>query len=262
LLIAGGPGKAGAAILGAQAAVRGGAGLVTVAVPEPLLATVDAVSLESMTLAVAAESTGHLGLDSVDDLLATAEGKQAVAIGPGLGTSAETVGTVRRLLAELDVPVVVDADGLNALAGRLEELRDRSTGTVLTPHPGEMGRLLGISTAEVQADRLTAVRRAAELSHAVVVLKGHRTLIADPDGAVWINPTGNPGMASGGSGDVLTGLLAALIGQGYDLLFAAQLGVYLHGLAADLAIEKIAPEALRAGDLVDHLSAAFERLSR
>ncbi len=260
LLIAGGPGKAGAAILGAGAAVRGGAGLVTVAVPEPILATVDGGSLESMTVAVTADGDGHLGGDSLDQLLAAAAGKQAVAIGPGLGTGGGTVDIVRRLLAELDLPVVLDADGLNAFAGRLEELEGRSAGTVLTPHPGEMGRLLGISSDEVQADRLAAVRRATDLSGAVVVLKGHRTLVADPEGGIWVNPTGNPGMASGGSGDVLTGLLAALIGQGYDLLAAAQLGVYLHGLAADVAIETIAPEALRAGDLIDRLPDAFERL--
>ena len=256
LLVAGGPGKAGAAILAARAAVRGGAGLVTVAVPESILAAVDGGSLESMTVAVAAAAGG----DGLEEILEAASGKQVVAIGPGLGTAVGTFDAIRQLLVELDVPVVLDADGLNAFAGRLDELGDRGAGTVLTPHPGEMGRLLGISSAEVQADRLAAARRAAEAAGAVVVLKGHRTLIADPDGGVWINPTGNPGMASGGSGDVLTGLLAALIGQGYDLLAAAQLGVFLHGLAGDVAIETIAPEALRAQDLIDHLSDAFERL--
>ncbi len=260
LLIAGSPGKAGAAILGAQAAVRGGAGLVTVAVPEPILATVDAGSLESMTLATSADVDGQLGDGSFDELVAAAVGKQAVAIGPGLGTAAGTVDVVRRLARELDLPLVIDADGLNAFVGRLGELAERTADTVLTPHPGEMGRLLGISSAEVQADRLAAVRRAADSSGAVVVLKGYRTLIADPGSGIWINPTGNPGMASGGSGDVLTGLIAALISQGYDLLTAAQLGVYLHGLAGDVAIESIAPEALRAGDLIDHLPAAFTRL--
>ena len=139
---------------------------------------------------------------------------------------------------------------------------------MLTPHPGEMARLLGLSTAEVQADRVAAARRAAAQSGAVVILKGHRTLVAEPVSdshpggtcAVYVNPTGNPGMASGGSGDVLTGLVVALLAQGYDALGAAQLGVYLHGLAGDLAIEDVAPEALRASDQIEYLPRAFDRL--
>ena len=260
LLVAGGPGKAGAAILGAQSAVRGGAGLVTVAVPRPILPVVDGASLESMSLPLAADGDGVLAAGAAAEVLAAAAGKQAVAIGPGLGTAAATVGAVREILLRLRVPAVVDADGLNALAGRLGELRDRPAATVLTPHPGEMGRLLGTSSRGVQADRLRASRRAAEASGAVVVLKGYRTVVADPDGGVWVNPTGNAGMASGGSGDVLTGLLAALVAQGYDSLAAAQLAVYLHGLAGDVAAETLAPEALRAGDLVAALPAAFDRL--
>jgi NAD(P)H-hydrate epimerase len=260
LLVAGSPGKAGAAILGARSAVRGGAGLVTAAVPRPILQTVDGGSLESMTLPLAAGPDGGLAAEAAAEALQAAAGKQAVAIGPGLGTAPATAGAVRRLLAELAVPAVVDADALNALAGHLGELRDRPAATVLTPHPGEMGRLLGIPTREVQADRLQAARRAADESGAVVVLKGYRTVVADPEGGVYVNPTGNAGMATGGSGDVLTGLLAALVGQGYEPLVASQLAVYLHGLAGDVAAETLAPETLRAGDLVAALPAAFDRL--
>lgn len=268
LLVGGSPGKAGAAILGARAAVRGGAGLVTVAVPGPLLPTVDGASVESMTLGLAAGAAGELIEESVAEVLAAAAGKQAVALGPGLGLAEPTVTAVRRLATELEAPIVVDADGLNALAGRLGELRSRRLGelrsrraaAVLTPHPGEMGRLLGITSREVQADRLGAARRAAEESGAVVVLKGHRTVIADPEGGLYVNPTGNPGMASGGSGDVLTGLLAALIAQGYEPFAASQLAVYLHGLAGDVAAERVGIEALSAGDLIEALPAAFERL--
>ena len=260
LLVAGSPGKAGAAILAARAAVRGGAGLVTAAVPEPILGVVDGGSLESMTLALPAGPEGGLGSGAAEAVRLAAEGKRAVALGPGLGLAAETVAEVRALARELPLPVVLDADALNALAGRLGELASRDAETVLTPHPGEMARLLDLSTSEVQADRVTAARRAAVESGAVVILKGHRTLVANPDGAVHVNPTGNPGMASGGSGDVLTGLVAALLAQGYDALAAAQLGVYLHGLAGDLAIEDVAPEALRAGDQIEYLPRAFDRL--
>ncbi len=269
LLVAGSPGKAGAVILAARAAVRGGAGLMTAAVPEPILPVVDGGSLESMTLALPAGPGGGLGAGAAEAVLAAAAGKRAVAIGPGLGLAVETVAAVRRLVRELPLPVVLDADALNALAGHLDVLKARDAETVLTPHPGEMARLLGLSIAEVEADRIAAARRAAAESGAVVVLKGHRSLVAEPalprlpasgGTSVYVNPTGNPGMASGGSGDVLTGLIAALLAQGYDALAAGQLGAYLHGLAGDLATEHIAPEALRAGDQIDYLPAAFDRL--
>ncbi|MEM7356371.1 MAG: NAD(P)H-hydrate dehydratase, partial [Acidobacteriota bacterium] len=260
LLVAGSPGKAGAAILAARAAVRGGAGLVTVAVPEPILATVDGGSLESMTLALPAGADGALTAAAAESIAAAAAGKWAVAIGPGLGLAAETVAAVRPSAKVLEIPLVLDADGLNAFAGDLEALAERQSATVLTPHPGEMARLLRISTAEVQTDRRAAVCQAAERSNAVVVLKGHLTLIAEPGGAVYVNPTGNPGMASGGSGDVLTGLLAAFLAQGFEVLAASQLAAYLHGLAGDLASRSLTPEALRASDQIEALPAAFNDL--
>ncbi len=260
LLVAGAPGKAGAAILAARAAVRGGAGLVTAAVPEPILQTVDGGSLESMTLALAADGDGALAAAAADAVLAAAAGKSAVAVGPGLGLGEGAVAAVRRLAGELTQPLVLDADGLNAFAGRAEELARRPGPTVLTPHPGEMARLLGTSSAEVQADRPAAARRAAAAARAVVVLKGHRTLVASPDGDVFVNPTGNPGMATGGSGDVLTGLLAALLGQGPEALVASQLAVWLHGAAGDQALAGRGPEGLAASDLIEALPAAFGRL--
>ncbi|MEM7584438.1 MAG: NAD(P)H-hydrate dehydratase [Acidobacteriota bacterium] len=260
LLIGGSPGKAGAMVLAARAAVRGGAGLVTAAVPAPILPTVDGGSVESMTLALPAAHDGELAVEAAAALLTAAEGKRSVAIGPGMGVAAATQRCVRQLCAELTAPLVLDADGLNAFASRLGELAQREGETVLTPHPGEMGRLLGITTAEVQDDRIAAVRRAAETAGAIVVLKGSCTLIAEPGGDIYVNVTGNPGMATGGSGDVLTGLLAALLAQGYEPLTATQLAVFLHGLAGDLVVESAAPEALVAGDLIAALSEAFERL--
>ncbi|HEY2740484.1 MAG TPA: NAD(P)H-hydrate dehydratase, partial [Thermoanaerobaculia bacterium] len=268
LLVAGSPGKAGAAILGARAAVRAGAGLVTVAVPEPILNPVDLGSLESMTIGLPAGASGQLAAEAAGAVVTAAKGKAVVALGPGLGQEPETAAAIRRMVLAAEPPVVLDADGINAFAGRAGELRGRQAPTVLTPHPGELGRLLGMSTADVQAGRLAAVRRAAAETGAVVVLKGSRTLIGAPDGegniTVWVNPTGNPGMASGGSGDVLTGLAAGLIAQreayGLEVLDAVLLAVYLHGLAGDLAVQKTGENALAAGDLVDSLGAAFADL--
>jgi NAD(P)H-hydrate epimerase len=251
--------------------VRAGAGLVTAAVPEPLLSTVDLGSVESMTLPLPAGPSGQLAAAAVDRLLAFAEGKSALAVGPGLGQEEETAAAIRRLVTEADLPLVLDADGVNAFAGRVGEIAARAAQgreTVLTPHPGEMGRLLDLPIAEVQADRIAAARRAARETRAVVVLKGHLSLIAVPMGEdeaeVYVNPTGNPGMATGGTGDVLTGILAGLLAQGLAAPEAAQLGVYLHGLAGDLAAERLGGtggRGLAAGDLVEALAAAFQKLA-
>ncbi|HEX3126103.1 MAG TPA: NAD(P)H-hydrate dehydratase [Thermoanaerobaculia bacterium] len=261
LIVAGSPGKGGAAILAARAAVRAGAGLVTAAVPEPVLNVVDLGSIESMTLGLPSRDSGQLSARAADRVLAAAEGKSVLALGPGLGQEEETAETIRRIVLETTLPLVLDADGVNAFAGRAGDLRERASETVLTPHPGELGRLLGISTAEVQADRLGAVRRAAAETGAVVVLKGYRTLVATPEGEINVNPTGNPGMASGGTGDVLTGLIAGLIAQGLEVLDAALLGVYLHGLAGDLAAVEAGEVGMNAGDLIGFLPAAFQELA-
>jgi hydroxyethylthiazole kinase-like uncharacterized protein yjeF len=261
LLVAGSPGKAGAAILAARAAVRGGAGLVTAGVPAPLLATVDAGSVESMTLPLPADESGCLRPDAVDWALGAGRWT-VIAAGPGLGTAGDTPEAVRLLARRAELPLVLDADGLNAFAGAAEALRERPGPTVITPHPGELARLLSVSTDAVQEDRLAAVRTAAERTGAVVLLKGQRTLVAAPDGRVAINPTGNPGLASGGSGDVLTGLVAALLAQGLEAWDAACLGAYLHGLAADLLAAEREGLAIAAADLVDALPDAFAALRR
>jgi NAD(P)H-hydrate epimerase len=271
LIVGGGPGKAGAVILGARAAVRVGAGLVTAAVPVPVRDVVDLGSIESMTLGLPADALGALDDAAAERVLAAAEGKDALALGPGLGLEFGTIQAVRRIVRECPLPLVLDADGLNAfadLAGRdAGEIAERQGGAlaVLTPHPGELARLLGLSTADIQKDRLAAVRQAAARTRAIVVLKGHRTLIATPEGEVHINPTGNPGMATGGSGDVLTGMIAGLLAQGAagagpDGLDAVLLAVYLHGLAGDLAAARLGQAPLAAGDLIEMLPAAFARL--
>ena len=213
-------------------------------------------------MAVALPTSGaELGDDAVAAALAAAEGKSFLAIGPGLGTAGKTPAAVRELVMQARSPVVLDADGLNCFAGLVEELSERREETILTPHPGELGRLMGVSTDAVLADRVAAVRRASQAAGAVVVLKGHLSLIADPLGGVYVNPTGNPGMATGGSGDVLTGMIAGFGAQGHEPLSAARLGVFLHGLAGDLAAGKVGETGLTAGDLAERVPEAIERLA-
>jgi ADP-dependent NAD(P)H-hydrate dehydratase / NAD(P)H-hydrate epimerase len=260
LILAGSPGKAGAAILAARAAVRAGAGLVTVAVPEPILQTVDLGSIESMTLGLPAGAAGQIAERAAEAVLDAAEGMAVLALGPGLGQDPEAASAIRRVALECPLPLVLDADGLNAFAGRAGELARRRVETILTPHPGELGRLLGISTATVQEDRIAAARGAAEETGAIVVLKGRLTLVASGT-AVFVNPTGNPGMATGGTGDVLTGLIAGFVAQGMDALDATLLAVYLHGLAGDLAASRLGETALAAGDLIEMLPAALAGLT-
>lgn len=275
LLVAGSRGKAGAAILAARAAVSAGAGLVTVATVESAWSALAQAVPEAMSLAWPADNGGGLPFSAFDGLLEAAASRDVLAVGPGLGTGAGTARLVRSLvLGATTTPSVLDADGLNAFAGAaaradgkgrgaksgLALLRERRAPTVLTPHPGELARLFGSSVPEIESDRLAAVRRAAELSGAVVVLKGARTLVGLPSGEVSIETAGNPGMATGGSGDVLTGLLAARLAQGDDPAFAAQLAVHLHARAGDLAAAKGAIPAVPASTLAETIPAAYAAL--
>jgi NAD(P)H-hydrate epimerase len=261
LVIGGSEGKSGAAVLAARGALRSGAGLVTVAAPAPLLPTIEAASVESMAVALPVSGPG-LDQNAVAVALAEAKGKSFLAVGPGLGLVGETAAVVRELVRQVRLPMVLDADGLNAFAGRLGELAEREAESILTPHPGELARLLGTSTEEVLEDRLASVRRACAESGAVVVLKGHLSLIADPLGGVYVNPTGNPGMATAGSGDVLTGMIAGFGSQGHGPMGAARLGVFVHGLAGDLAANSVGETGLTAGDIVRHVPEAIERIAR
>jgi hydroxyethylthiazole kinase-like uncharacterized protein yjeF len=260
VLLSGSIGKAGAAILAARAAVRGGAGLVTVATPEMLVQTVDLGSLESMTLPVEVDEDRGLAETTLEQLLEFSRDKQVLAIGPGLGTERSTTQVVQGLVNRCETPIVLDADGLNAFSGALDKIGEGAGPRVLTPHPGELARLLGSTAAEVQEDRVANAREAAARSRSVVVLKGAQSLVAAPDGAVFVNPTGNPGMATGGSGDVLTGLIAAFIAQGHDPLIAACLGVYVHGAAGDLEAEEVGEVSLAAGDILNSIPHALQQL--
>jgi NAD(P)H-hydrate epimerase len=258
LVIAGSRGKTGAAAMAGMAALRAGAGLVTVASSEAAIPTIAAHCAELMTEPLPETETRSISLSGFDytRLAKIAETKDVIAVGPGLGRSPETVETVRRVVAELPHPMVVDADGLNALAGT--QFSGAGRVRILTPHPGEMGRLIGQSAAQVEADRVGVARSFAVERQVTLVLKGCRTLIAFPDGRVWINPTGTPALATGGSGDILTGMIAGLLAQfprQGDL--AVAVAVYLHGLAGQLGAAELGEQCLIATDLLRFLPAAM-----
>lgn len=272
LIVGGSVGKAGAVAMAGMAALRSGAGLVTVACPESVLPIVSSFAPELMTEPLPQTSCGSIALSALNDNYSEiSSGKAVVAIGPGASRDPETAEFIRGAVRRASVPVILDADGLNAFAGKTTELCGIKAPLVLTPHPGEMSRLTGIDTRElafIGADWSTQKRVtvAADFSRghkAVVVLKGHRTVIAFPNGNIWINPTGNPGMAKGGSGDLLTGMIAACVSQacskGSTASFeeAVRGAVYLHGLAADFAAAKLGEHSMVATDLLTFFGEAF-----
>jgi NAD(P)H-hydrate epimerase len=259
LVIAGSPGMTGAAYLTGKAALRSGSGLVTVACPESLNPILE-IKLTCVMTMPAAETADHtFALDSLDVLLEYAQQCDAVALGPGLSQHEETCRLVRALVEQIEKPLVIDADGLNSLNGATDVLKKRRAATVLTPHPGEMARLANIGTDEVQKAREKTATTFAREHKVVVVLKGHNTIVTD-DKHVYVNKTGNPGMACGGTGDVLTGMVASFLGRGFGPFEAAQLAVYLHGIAGDIAASEVGQEALTATDMLAALPYAFMKL--
>ena len=262
LVLGGSVGKAGAAGMAGIAVLRAGAGLSTVGTPKSVLATVAGYHPEIMTEALEETEIGSislraLGYGHVDALV---KGKTVLAVGPGISRHNETAEFVRTVVNKFATPMVLDADGLNAFEGRASDLNGSGRTIVITPHPGEMARLLGSTVGDVQRDRLNAARTFAREHRIIVVLKGNRTLIAHPDGTVWVNPTGNPGMATGGTGDILTGMTAGLLAQHPKQPFEAMIAaVYLHGLAGDVAREDKGEQSLIATDLLDGLPEAFRR---
>jgi len=265
LIVAGSLGKSGAAILSSRGALRAGAGLVTVATASEALPTVAGGMPEIMTVPLVSTDIGSIGLHALDygRFAEIAARKSVVAIGPGLSTHPETKDFVHAVIERSEVPIILDADGLNAYDGCADRLNDRKTAALtITPHPGEMARLLGRTIPEIQARRLDTALEAANRWGAIVVLKGSHTIVAAPDGRAFVNSTGNPGMATGGTGDALTGILAGLTAQfGVDdWLRVVGLGVYLHGLAGDIAASRVGEIGLIAGDLLDSLPAAFRQL--
>ncbi len=275
LVVGGSRGKAGAAAMAGMAALRSGAGLSTVATASSVLATVAGFHPELMTEELAETQAGSVSLRAFDQVAELANNKPVVAIGPGISRVPETAEFVRKLLQAIQhddassrrrPSIVLDADGLNAFEGRASELvgrrDDQKSGVlVITPHPGEMARLAGCTIEEVQRDRQGIARKFAEEHEVIVVLKGDRTLVAKPDGELWVNTTGNPGMATGGTGDILTGMVAGLLAQNPSHAFeAVTAAVHLHGLAGDVACENVGEHSLVATDLITFLPEAFRRV--
>ena len=261
LVIAASLGKTGAAALAGRAALRSGVGLCTIAAPASQQPIVAAQAPEYMTEALPETPARSLSLAARDRLLELARGMDAVALGPGLSLDPETQELARALIRELDRPMVVDADALTALAGHLDVLRHAAGPRALTPHPGEMARLRGSSIDAVQADRIEVARAFAREQGVALALKGAGTVIAGPDGEVALNPTGNPGMAKGGSGDALTGIVGALLARAVDATVALQAGCYLHGLAGDVAARERGEHAMIPSDLIESLPAALRELT-
>jgi len=260
LVVGGSYGKAGAPAMASLACLRSGAGLVTAAVPKSIMNTVTAITPELMMVPLAEGVKGTISFKNLDGAKLDALMKQitVVAVGPGLSTEADASAFARQVVEKTTVPVVVDADALNAFAGKTRLLNGRGRVMVLTPHPGEMARLAGLTVKEVEADRVGLARRFATQHKVTLVLKGWRTLVAHPDGSIAVNTSGNPAMSKGGSGDILTGIVAAMLAQfPGDVARAVEAAVYLHGLAADFAAHAMDEHTVLATDTVTHLSDAF-----
>ena len=260
LVVAGSPGKTGAAAMTSAAALRCGAGLVTLGIAQSLNAILESQILETMTAPLPETQPGILGESAFESIHNLMEGKKSVAFGPGLGQAAETKSLVQKIVESSPIPLVIDADGLNNLAGNTRILKGTRAPVILTPHPGEMARLADTTTATIQQDRIACSRDFATTYNAHIVLKGAHTVIAHPDGQVLINPTGNAGMASGGMGDVLTGIIAGLITQGMSPQRACRVGVYLHGAAADSLAQKLGPYGYLAGDVMEAIPGEIKKI--
>ena len=262
LIIAGSTGKTGAAVLSANSAVRAGSGLVTLAVAESIHTILEMKTTEVMTAPLPDSGSGYLTDSAFPEIGALMVGKDAIAIGPGLNHRPGTSALIQNLVEMATVPLVIDADGLNALAEDITVLKRKKTmQEILTPHPGEMARLLGTSIPDVEAVRISIAQEFASTYGVYLVLKGSRTIIASPSGDVAINGSGNPGMASGGMGDVLTGILVSLVGQGYAAWDACRLGVFIHGFAADMVAEEKGEIGIHATDVLEKLPYAYNKLS-
>ena len=263
LIVGGSLGKSGSVAMAGMGALRAGAGLATVAIPKSVLPTVAGFHPELMTEPLAETAEGTISASAGARIDALVKGKSLLAIGPGISRFPETSELVRSLVSRGDIPIVLDADGLNAFEGRTDQLNGKGRILVITPHPGEMARLVGSTIPDVQKDRLGVARRFASEHELIVVLKGHRTLVVQPNGEAWVNTTGNPGMSTGGTGDILTGMTAGLIAQHTkDALLAVCAAVHLHGLAGDVMRESVGEHSMVATDLLQGLPEAFRRAQR
>lgn len=260
LIVAGSSGKTGAAVLCAHASVRSGSGLVTVAVPQSVVNSVDEKITEAMSLGLQDGGKGFLSEISLGQVVSELSSKTSLAVGPGISVNQDTKNFLLKILAESQVPIVADADAVNIIAENKDLLKKLKVPVILTPHPGEMARLMGITTREVQLNRVKHAEKFAVSHKCYVVLKGARSVIATPDGYVFINPTGNPGMSSGGTGDVLTGVISGLISQKYSPLEACLLGTFIHGLSGDIAVKETGPSGITATDVANLIPKALKQV--
>lgn len=264
-ILAGSARFSGAAVLSAEAAIRSGAGLVTLGIPESLNSAIIKIKpKEAMTLPLAETKEETLSLESYKKIENISKDIDVLAIGPGLSQNKSTQALVRKVISKINKPMIIDADGLNALAGHLEALyavRYTRYAKILTPHPGEMARLWGISLKKIQDNRIDTAKKFAKNYKVTLVLKGHRSVVADYNGNLYINKTGNPGMATAGSGDVLTGMIAAFLGQGLSAFEASKYAVYLHGLSGDLAAKEKTQLSLIASDIIEEIPEAIKKCS-
>jgi len=257
LVVAGALGMTGAAYLASQSAIRSGSGLVTLAIPEGLNQIMEIKLTEVMTLPVNQTKDLTISRKAINKIRAFLDKIDVVAMGPGLSRNKETMSLVRGLLLSTKKPVVLDADGINALEGKAGILKRRKADTVITPHPGEMARLIGKDKQYVQKDRENVAKSFSIKYNCVTILKGYRTIVASPDGNVYVNATGNSGMSTAGVGDVLTGMVASLIGQGISGYSASVISVYLHGKAGDIAAWEKSQFGMIASDILDRLPQVF-----
>lgn len=260
-VLAGSAGLTGAAYLAASAALLSGSGLVTLGIPQSLNVILATKLTEVMTLPLPETGEMTLSLKALPKIRQVLSKFDALAIGPGLSQNAETRKVIRGLLCSVTIPAVVDADGLNAIAGEIDILKKLKTRVILTPHPGEFGRLLGLPVGEVQKNRISLAKTFAARYNVTLILKGFQTVVADAGGDTCVNETGNPGMATAGCGDILTGIIAAFLGQRIDYFPAARYAVYIHGLAGDLAVREKGEISLIARDILHHLPQAFKMSS-
>jgi len=261
LIVAGSAGKSGAALMAAMGAMRTGAGLVTVAAPSSINPVLESSLTEVMTEPLFEEIPGYMGKEAAPAIIALLEGKAAAVIGPGISRRDVTCAVLLEVLGKIDIPVVLDADALWHIAGFMDLLKRFETPLILTPHPGEMARLLGVSVRDVQADRIGISRRFAAEYGCYLVLKGARTVVAAPDGDLFINTTGNPGMATAGAGDVLSGMIGAFLSQGFSPLHSCIAGVFLHGKAGDTAALLKGERGLIATDIIELIPDVIKEIS-
>ncbi len=260
LIVGGSVGFSGAPVLASLAALRSGAGLVSLAVPETIYFIAASKLTEVMVYPLAETPKGAISVASLNSLRSLLLKADCLAVGPGLSRQPAALAAARKILTSVDLPMVLDADGIAAIAGRHRSSLRKSRGpVVITPHPGEMALLLGVSVDSIQRRRVQVAVKTAKEQRVVVVLKGHKTVVAAPSGRIYINMTGNPGMATAGMGDLLTGMIASFIGQGCDPFSAAKAAVYLHGLAGDIAARRVGQTSLIASDLLESLTEAFKK---